>query len=97
MSEVLPGIRARRKALGMSQTELAERVGCTFQSVGMWERGETLPAADRLPEIARALGCSIDELYAGDTSSAAAAAPSPEGEGQGTKDILTGGYANDHE
>lgn len=63
MSDVLPGIRTRRKALGLSQSELAELVGCTSQAVGMWERGETLPAADRLPDIARALGCSIDELY----------------------------------
>ena len=66
MSQVLPGIQARRKALGLSQAELAEAVGCTFQAVGMWERGETLPAADRLPEIARALRCSIDELYTGE-------------------------------
>ena len=63
MSEVLPGILTRRKALGMSQADLAELVGCTSQSVGMWERGETLPAADRLPDIARALQCSVDDLY----------------------------------
>lgn len=63
MSEVLPGILTRRKALGMSQAELAELVGCTSQAVGMWERGETLPAADRLPDIARALQCSVDDLY----------------------------------
>ena len=63
MSEVLPGILTRRKALGMSQADLAELVGCTSQAVGMWERGETLPAADRLPDIARALQCSVDDLY----------------------------------
>lgn len=63
MTDVLPGIRARRKAAGLTLSELAARIGVTQQAVGMWERGETLPAADRLPDIARALECSIDELY----------------------------------
>lgn len=63
MSEILPGIRPRRKAAGMTMEDLAAAVGCTLQAVGCWERGETLPTADRLPEIARALGCTIDDLY----------------------------------
>lgn len=63
MSEILPGIRARRKAAGMSQEELAAAVGCTFQAVGAWERGQALPTADRLPQLAKALDCSIDDLY----------------------------------
>lgn len=63
MSEILPGLRARRKALKMSLDELGARVGCSGVAVGMWERGETLPAADKLPALAAALGCSIDELY----------------------------------
>ena len=63
MSEILPGIRARRKAAGLSQEELAAAVGCTSQAVGAWERGQTLPTADRLPQLAKALDCSIDDLY----------------------------------
>jgi len=63
MSEILPGIRPRRKAAGMTMEDLANAIGCTLQAVGCWERGETLPTADRLPEIARALGCTIDDLY----------------------------------
>ena len=63
MSEILPGIRAKRKAGGMTLQDLADRLGVSGAAVGMWERGETLPAADKLPEIARALGCSIDELF----------------------------------
>lgn len=63
MSDILPGIRARRKARKMTLDELGAILGCSGVAVGMWERGETLPAADRLPEIAEALGCSIDDLY----------------------------------
>lgn len=63
MSEVLPGIRPRRIAAGLSLDELAAAVGCTRQAAALWETGQTLPTADRLPEIARALGCSIDDLF----------------------------------
>ncbi|MBO7667067.1 MAG: helix-turn-helix transcriptional regulator [Firmicutes bacterium] len=63
MSELLPGIRQRRKAAGMTIEELAAAVGCSRQAAGFWETGQTLPTADRLPEIARALGCSIDDLF----------------------------------
>ena len=60
---ILPSLRARRKAAKMTLEELGEAVGCTGAAVGSWERGEALPSADRLPRIAQALGCSIDELF----------------------------------
>ena len=63
MSEVLPGIRPLRKRAGLTIEELAAAVGCTRQAAGAWENGIALPTADRLPEIARALGCSIDDLF----------------------------------
>lgn len=59
----MPGLRARRKAAGLTQEAMAAAVGCTYQAVGAWERGDVLPTADRLPAIAWALGCSIDDLY----------------------------------
>ena len=36
-------IAARRKAVGLTQAELGERLGITAQSVSNWERGETMP------------------------------------------------------
>lgn len=65
MTDVLPGIRARRKTAGLTLIELAAQIGVTHQAIGAWERGEALPGADRLPALAAALGCSIDELYEG--------------------------------
>lgn len=79
MSEILPGIRARRKAAGLSIETLAGTLGVTRQTIYNWESGARLPAADVLPEIARALGCSIDDLYTAPSQSAAPTAP-PEGE-----------------
>lgn len=69
MSNILPGLRARRKAAGLTLRDMAEKLGCTQAAVSCWELGETLPTADRLPEIARALGCNVDELYKNYTES----------------------------
>ena len=63
MTALMPGLRARRKAAGLTQEALAAAVGCTYQAVGAWERGDVIPSAEKLPDLARALGCSIDELY----------------------------------
>lgn len=68
MSEILPGIRPRRRAAGMTLEELAAEVGCTLQAVSCWERGQTLPTADRLPQLAKALGCTIDDLFREDSA-----------------------------
>ena len=56
-------IRKIRKALSMTQTELAERVGVTQGAVYQWESGVSKPCADILPALAKALGCSIDDLF----------------------------------
>ncbi len=55
-------ISARRKTLGMTQMELADKLGISYQAVSNWERGQTAPDISKLGEIAEILGCSIDEL-----------------------------------
>ena len=55
-------ISARRKALGMTQMELADKLGISYQAVSNWERGQTAPDISKLGEIAEILDCSIDEL-----------------------------------
>ena len=52
-------IRLLRKALGLSQTDLAERVGVCFQQVQKYENGKTTISASRLQQISDALGVSI--------------------------------------
>lgn len=57
-------IRALREAAGLTQRELAIAVGLTDKSsVAKWESGVSAPPARRMPEVARALGVSIAELY----------------------------------
>ncbi|MEQ1782270.1 MAG: helix-turn-helix transcriptional regulator [Hyphomonadaceae bacterium] len=49
--------------LDMSQPELAERVGVTFQQVQKYENGKNRVSAGRLDEIAKALGVTIQFFY----------------------------------
>ena len=53
-------IGALRNQKNMTQTELGERIGVSFQAVSKWERGETLPDVSVLPALADALETSID-------------------------------------
>jgi transcriptional regulator with XRE-family HTH domain len=56
-------ILARRNELAMSQPQLAERVGVTFQQVQKYENGKNRVSAGRLYEIAKALGVTIQYFY----------------------------------
>ena len=49
-------IRAARRAEGVSQAQLAERIGSTQPQVSAWERGTRSPKASDLQRIAEALG-----------------------------------------
>jgi len=52
-------IRIRRTAAGMSQSELGEALGVTFQQIQKYEKGANRVSAVRLEQIAKALNESI--------------------------------------
>lgn len=56
-------IKERREALGLTRTQLGDRLGVSKVAVRKWELGLAMPNADKLPALADALHCSIDELY----------------------------------
>ena len=56
-------IRARRRLLGMNQSELARRIGVTFQQVHKYETGQSSITAARLYTVASALGVTFDYFY----------------------------------
>ena len=62
IGEIGKGIAARRKQAGLSQEELAKRLGLTRQAISRWESGAALPTVDNLVELARVLEVSVDEL-----------------------------------
>ncbi|HRX41211.1 MAG TPA: helix-turn-helix domain-containing protein [Clostridia bacterium] len=51
-----------RKKHGLSQEELAERIGVSRQAVSKWERSESSPDTDNLIALAKIYGVSIDEM-----------------------------------
>ena len=58
-------IAALRKAKGITQNELGERIGVSFQAVSKWERGETLPDITLLPDLAKILETTTDYILLG--------------------------------
>ena len=55
-------IRDRRRAMDMTQEQLAERLGVTCQSVSRWENCMTYPDIEFLPVLADLFGITLDEL-----------------------------------
>ena len=55
-------IRLRRKALGITQSQLAEALGLTFQQVQKYERGVNRVSASVLVKIAKRLDCPVSYL-----------------------------------
>ena len=55
-------IAAKRKELGMTQLELAEKMGVTDKAVSKWERDLSFPDVTSLPRLADIFGMSVDEL-----------------------------------
>ena len=51
-----------RKSKGMSQEELGEKLNVTRQTISKWELGQTTPEMDKLMEMAKLFGMSLDEL-----------------------------------
>lgn len=51
-----------RKEQGMTQLELAEKMGVTDKAVSKWERDLSCPDINSLPNLAALLGVSVDEL-----------------------------------
>ena len=58
-------IQSSRKELGLTQAEMAERLGVSPQSVSNWERGESIPDVSLLPDLACMLRCSVDSILSG--------------------------------
>ena len=63
--EVGQRIRARRMAKGMSQTELGNLLGVTFQQVQKYEKGVNRVGAGRLVRVAEALDVSVSFFFGG--------------------------------
>jgi len=68
--EIGQRLAARRRTHGLSQEELAARLGLSRQAVSNWERAETAPDTDNLIALAKLYGVTLDELLQSEPSSA---------------------------
>ena len=55
-------IRTCRRQMDLTQEQLAERLGVSFQSVSRWENGSTYPDMELLPVLAGVFGVTVDHL-----------------------------------
>lgn len=63
-------IAAKRKELGMTQLELADKMGVTDKAVSKWERDLSYPDVNSLPKLAEVFGMTVDQLMQIKTESA---------------------------
>lgn len=67
-------IQAARKAKGLSQETLAEKIGVSRQALGKWEKDTALPGLDNLQALAAELGTGVDALLGTEPTDSAAPA-----------------------
>lgn len=68
MSTIGSRISNRRKELGMTQEDLASKLGVSAQAVSKWENDASCPDISLLPQLVKVLNITTDELLTGKTS-----------------------------
>lgn len=58
-------IASKRKEQGLTQLQLAEKLGITDRAVSKWETGKSLPDASLMPELCKLLKITINDLLCG--------------------------------
>ncbi len=58
-------IAEKRKALGLTQEDLAQQLGVSSQAVSKWENDVSCPDITLLPALSKALNCTTDALLSG--------------------------------
>ena len=56
-------IRKYRKKQGLTQAEVAKKMGVAPSTVTQWETGARRPNVGQVLQLAETLGCSLDELF----------------------------------
>ena len=61
-NKVANNIKAARTKMNMTQMNLADEMGVSYQAVSNWERGNSMPDISKLPELCNILNISFEEL-----------------------------------
>ena len=79
MNELGNKIAGKRKSLGMTQSDFADKLSVTRQTVSRWEAGTVMPDIDKIADIATVLGVSCDSLLKDEIADETAAAAPVKG------------------
>lgn len=77
-----------RKAKELTQEELAKLVGVSSQAVSKWEKDRTCPDIGLLPQLAKLLGVTVDELLSGKQAETDAVRLLPEEQRKDIKNMM---------
>ena len=61
-NKVASNIKNARTKMNMTQMNLADEMGVSYQAVSNWERGNSMPDISKLPELCKILNISFEEL-----------------------------------
>nr|DAF26473.1 MAG TPA: Repressor protein CI [Caudoviricetes sp.] len=61
-------IKEMRLAAGLTQQDVADRMGVDRSTVSYWETNTSYPRGEQIPKLADIFGCTIDALYGRDTA-----------------------------
>lgn len=68
MNKIGIKIASLRKENNMTQMELADKLGISYQAVSNWERGNSMPDISKLPELANIFNVSINDIIEDDSN-----------------------------
>ena len=60
---IMNDIKNLRENKGLSQENVANKLNVKQQAVAKWEAGKSYPRTDKLPQLAKIFGCTIDDLF----------------------------------
>lgn len=81
-------IAGLRKDKGLKQEDLAQMLGVSGQAVSKWENDQTCPDISLLPQLAKILGVTVDELLSGKQELAPTIQVLPEEQRKNIKDMM---------
>ena len=68
--KITNNVKRLRQAAGMTQADLAARLGLTTPSITKWEKGQSNPDLLNVFRLAEIFECSVNEIICQDTASA---------------------------
>lgn len=59
----MTAIKGLRERAGLTQAQLAEKMGASQSAVALWETGARMPRSNKLQKLAEVLECTVADLF----------------------------------